>query len=292
MKTLKRPNPVANAGRGFATFAGDAPELDSKAIAGIREHGQKMVTSLNSMLDFLDEPLKAEFLKVKSEIDTVLAGLPPSDQAPAALDANHILGRIFDMFASAQSLIGNMNEAMDQAKQAGMAMAKADPEAINTAVQAKVDSLLASGEYFKKDSDELKGLVKAGVDAELAEAKKVSDLRAARTEQLTTAGLPAPENLEALDGEEADFNSLKETATARHSFLKSKGVKAERMTTLCYGTEDAYELAKGLLEDMPSKATARMADPFINPKGISRNSGSGNNKGSEALQRVRACGVL
>lgn len=288
MKTLSRP---ATSDRGFATFAGDAPELDAKTVNGIREHAQKMATSLNSMLDFLDEPLKGEFLKVKGEIDTVLAGLPPSDQAPAALDANHILGRLFDMFASAQSLIGNMNEAMDQAKQAGMAMAKADPTAIQAAVDAKVSSLLASGEYLKKDSDELKTLVKAGVDAARDEEKKIADLRASRQEQLTTAGLPTPESLEMLDGSDEDFNSLKTSATERHEFLKASGVKDDRMVTLCYGDESNFNLAKELIEDGITKPKpAGKPNPFIG--GNSRNSAPGGSSKNDTHNRVAALGAM
>lgn len=298
MKKLNRPSGVLDAARfGHMMASGDdATTLDAKAVAGIRENGTKMVTALNSMLDFLDAPLRAEFLKVKSEIDTVLAGLPPSDQAPAALDAHHILGRLFDMFASAQSLMTNVNEALGQAKAQGMAMAKAeaaeavaDPAVIETAAASKVAELLASGEYVKKDV--IDTLVTAGIDAAAQQAKEREILLNARKEALTTAGLPLPESLEVLEGDDAAFTALKTAVGERATFLKEKGVRDAQILTLCYGEQAAFDASKALLDggfvaaSSPTPAR-RGPDPFI----AGKHTKSAN--GASKIADIRKLGVF
>lgn len=222
------------------TLATGAGEVDLKdAVQKIRTAGGQFETTIASMLDYLDEPLKGKFLQVKGEINTMLAGLPATDAVPAANQANQVLSQLLGILQTAQSMMSSLSEVAKTSK-AEMQSTRAS---LTTEVEAKVETTLASkitsGELFKKAdvdkliSDATATAVTSARAAITTEQKRVTE----RTAELTTAGLPIPAP-DLLGKEDADFKTAKDTAAKRFPEVKDFGLPADRVLSLCWGTEE------------------------------------------------------
>src|SRR5438445_3379599 len=62
------------------------------------------ITTLNGIMDKLPGAIRPEFEALKTGINAQLATLPPTDQVPAALDANYALDRL----SAAIQYVGDM----------------------------------------------------------------------------------------------------------------------------------------------------------------------------------------
>jgi len=205
-------------------------------LAAIRTFANGVLSCYASLGD-LQEPFKSQFVKVKDEINTVLAALPPTDQAPAASQANGILSQIMSMFQYTQSMITNLTAfAKAQQTERNTVLASMTTEVEKSAAE-KLKTMLASGDY----------VAKADLDAKITDAlagaktaweaglKIVSDRRTLlATEKLIVPG----DDILAADAK--DFDPKKVTAAARLEKLKPfSSLPVERLTTLAWLADDA-----------------------------------------------------
>lgn len=241
----------------------DTPITGADAIKKAREIGDQMLTSVNSFMDILEEPFKGKFLQVKNDINTMLASLKPSDQAPAALESNAALRQVMYALANAQSMMKEMTS---------MVMTRAS---VTDEVTKAIEAQTKEGKLFTKANlDQM--VADAKTAAETSIRKTIEDegkLAKARTEILTKAGLPVPDVKHLVVGDEAAFVARQGEVTARVNELKPFGLKADRVLSLAWDTDKpAYDATVNLLKDVcPAKgAAARPAgggggSPFIKP---------------------------
>jgi hypothetical protein len=229
-----------------------------QAAQVIRDSANTISLTIASMLDFLDEPLKGQFLKVKQQIDTMLASMPPSDQAPAALNSNRILGDLSNVLAVAQSMMSQLSEVAKSARQE-VATVKAS---LTTEIENAIKARIEAGELFAKDAVQgrIDAAVKQARDALAAEQQVISTRRLA----LNSTALPVPADA-LLAGEDKTFQARQDTAKARAEALKPYKVPVEKLTQLCWNTDQAaFELALELLKE---NAPAAKPNGFIGQNG-------------------------
>ena len=200
----------------------------------------KFQTGFNQVLASvgeLSEPFASEFARVKTEINQVLANLQPTDQVPAAQQADGILRQFMSMLKYTQEMMGQLAAVAKTASDGQRsAMASLSTE-VQKEADAKLSTILASGEYLKKADLDVKvaDAVAVSKSAWQAELKTVSDRRTL----LASASICIPADADLL-GEEADFTARKDKAAGRAEKLKPfSALKAERVTQLCWGTADA-----------------------------------------------------
>ncbi len=78
------------------------PADNKDSLSTIRSFITQQCAALGVMLGQLDDPYKGEFKKLKDQFDSVLRGLPPTDQAPAALHAIDNAGGTEKLLTKAQ----------------------------------------------------------------------------------------------------------------------------------------------------------------------------------------------
>jgi hypothetical protein len=224
---------------------------DLKNVKALRDFYTTQRQAVCGMADLLDEPWKSHFAAIKGEYDKVLSALPPSDQVPAALDANSHISACFSMFYQINGLCAMLASRMSQMKTEHAA-------AVNSAVTTALEAKVSAGEFFPKAVLETKigeavtakvtagELVEKSTVTQLCSAaetkgfglgeKKVRDEIAAQAEaarltetrktELATASLPVPEGelLRMLALPDAEYATAKQKAEARIESLRSQGV--------------------------------------------------------------------
>lgn len=214
----------------------DAPVATAADIVAIRSFANGVLSCYASLGD-LQEPFKSQFVKVKDEINTVLAALPPTDQAPAANQANGILSQIMSMFQYTQSMITNLTTfAKAQQAERNTVLASMTTEVEKSAAD-KLKTVLASGDYVAKADLEAKvtDALAGAKTAWEAGLKLVSDRRTLlATEKLIVPG----DDILASDAK--DFDAKKVTAATRLEKLKPyASLPAPRLTALCWEADEA-----------------------------------------------------
>lgn len=234
-------------GNYLLTLAADPTAPESIKI--LREQATTIATAVNSMVDYLEEPLKGAFMKIKTQINSVLEGLPPTDQAPAALNSADLLRSLLGTFTMAQSMLTSMTEFSKSVK----AEAQLSRSSITTEVEKLVNTRVTAGELITKEA--LQGKIDAAVNAAKEQHKTATTLLNSRRTLLTTASLPVPAD-EQLLGDEQVFNTSQASAKTRAEALKVYKVEANQMISLCWDADQpTFDLALNLM-----KANAKPAD--------------------------------
>lgn len=235
-------------------------------LAAIRTAGKEFQTCIASLEDILEEPLKSKFVQVKSQINTMLAGLPESDKVPAALGANDVLRQLLGTLSMAQMMISTLDEAAKSNAKA-MASTKASlPGEITSAIDARVKAgdFVTKADHDKAVSDAIASATTSARAAALAESQVIG----VRKQQLATASIPVPAD-EALAGEDKDFTARKDAAAKRAEELKPFKLAPERVLALCWNTDeakynDSLELMKKAFEAAGKPGSA---NPFVKRSG-------------------------
>jgi hypothetical protein len=219
--------------------------LDPKTAGLIRNVYQQSGVALNSAIEGgLGEPWLTHFRKLKSDYDSALKELGPTDQAPAAMNASRHLESFYSLLSCANSLsdisrmklqgTSALNSAVDaeitKRIGAGELVSKAD---LDKKISDAIEQRTKSGELFTKDvhtslcsaakdTGIQQGLDKAKTDFEAKET--AARTLETRKTQLATNGLPIPTaNLDKiLGGTDAEFNAAMETAKTRITELREK----------------------------------------------------------------------
>lgn len=245
------------------TLASDPDPTAPESLKVIRASAQTISTAVASMLDYLEEPLKSAFIKVKTDINTVLAGLPETDKVPAALNSNDLLRSLMYTFQMAQQMMTGLGEFAKQAK-SEMSVAR---NSLTTEVEKAVTAKITAGELIKKDAVQTQ--IDTAVTAARGEFSQVTKLVGDRRQLLTTASLPVPEDSKLL-GKDEEFTPRKDLAKSRADLLKPFKVEANQMISLCWDADQtAFDLALNLLKantpstPAPPAPGKRVASPFI-----------------------------
>jgi len=142
--------------------------IDPKDMNTIRGVLTSFRTQICGAADTLGEPWKGQFLALKGDYDKMLSGLPPTDQVPAALEANSQLNCLHAALSSATSLSVMLGSAM--ASLAGKS-AEASAAQLASAVGAEIEKQIVAGTLFKAE----------GVEEKIAERINTGDLVAKET---------------------------------------------------------------------------------------------------------------
>jgi hypothetical protein len=195
---------------------------------------------LASSMDGLPDEAKNFFTSLKATVDAALTRLAsrPTDQAPAALDANYALRSLMDSFACMQELANTSVKRIEEMSRAyGLKI-----ERVNE-LETKLDKkdLLTKEDAERAAND----AVERALTKERNRIKLVGDRRTA----LCQANLPTPMEDAGLDGDEAAFTTLKTTITERHKKLGELGLierlNAADLSELCAGSQkDFYRYLK------------------------------------------------
>jgi hypothetical protein len=239
-------NPAPAALLGHTLFLGSDDDADPgkktattpEQIKAVKELGSAIVTSVNSALDYLEEPLKGQFLKVKENINAMLAGMPVTDSVPAALESNYMLRSLMSVLTAAQSMMTSLTETSKNYKAQLIVAQNSLPSQLATGIDAKVKS----GEIILKADHEAK--VTAAVTAAKALWDSGIKLVGARKTLLTTASLPVPGE-DILSIEEKDWTPKHTEAMQRQEKLKPFKLEGEIVTQLCW-VAPADEFARTL----------------------------------------------
>jgi len=215
------------------------PEISARSF---RELGQSILTCIDGSVDDLEEPLKGQFMEVKSKVNSLLAGFQDTDRVPAALRADSALRTIRDNMLMVQSMVeGVMNLTKSKMQLAS--------DEINTKADERVQTLLASGDFIRKEEFEEKAKVVSdeAVNAVHAEYRAIGDRRV----QLAADKVPVPSD-DVLKSE--DFDSRKALAMSRLAELKPFKLSEERVVQLCWAEASDYENQIGLVKELSEKA--------------------------------------
>jgi hypothetical protein len=233
-----------------------------EALKVIRESATTIATSVHSMLDYLEEPLKSSFIKVKNDINTMLAGLPETDKVPAALDTNYLLRQLMSTFQMAQSMMSSLNQFSQQTRNE-MQLAK---NSLTTEIEKAVTAKVTAGELVKKADVESR--INTAVETARTEFGTKTKLVSDRRTLLTTASLPVPGD-DRLLGKDEEFNPRKDLAKTRAELLKPYKVEANTLITLCWDADQPqFDLALGLLKANGTPATTTPPTAPKTPSGF------------------------
>lgn len=279
---------------------------DLKDIKAIREFYTQQRQAMCSMADCLDEPFKTHFMSLKGEYDKALETLPPSDQAPAAMDVNRALQTFCSLLlqvnainsamgAHMQSLKSQSSTAFNSAVDAeitkrisgGVLVPVAEVNTrvnsgVDTAVTTEVERRLKAGELLTKDI--ATGLVTQARENGLKEGRetlqKEIDAKTATTQQvegrktkLATAGFPIPDKdiVALLGGTDAEFDKRKAEAETRFEGLKKK-ISALNSKNPVWGAvwlpEEQWKTFTNLIADMPGMNGTAAHEPLAAPGGL------------------------
>ena len=206
-------------------------------IAKIRSGFEKFSISLNAMT--LPEALKPAVHSLTTEINALMAKMPPLQAHKAGTDANYAVNAL-------HSAISCCQEAMDSAMKMVGKMS-ADCTAAMSLKETAVNGLVATGIAAGVDA-EVKKLISEGklfdkvtVDGLVATAKGqgrelalngltvLNNRKKKITEDLK---LPLPESDAILEGDDAAFNALTATAKTRLDTLATNGLTISRVPDL------------------------------------------------------------
>ncbi len=245
----------------LSLFLASGEAQNTEAAAAIRTAAGTIVTAVNSMLDYLEEPLKGQFLKVKNEINTMLAGMPATDAVPAAMESNYVLKNLMYVLSSAQSMMTSLSEAATGASKKAATALNSLPGEIEKGIEAKV----TAGEFIKKD--DLPAKIDAAVTLARTGWENGAKLVNDRTKLLTTASLPVPD-AKILSVEEKDWTPKQETAKTRAEKLKPFKVEGDTLLQLCWdATQGEFDRTFAVLEANkgPAATARKTATPFVTP---------------------------
>ena len=261
---------------------------DPKDLNTIKEVLTSFRTQICAAADTLGEPWKGQFLALKGDYDKMLSGLPPTDQVPAALEANSQLSCLHAALSSATALSVMMGSAM--ASQAGKG-AEASAAQLASAVGAEIEKQIAEGTLFKAEGVEVKiaERIKTGdlvaketctqfcsaakdlglaegekkVRAEIAASAVRQSLITTRKAELQTCGLPIPDaRLEGvLAGTGEEFTAVQALAQSRIAALQQKGVALNSNSPLgakVWLPEEQWQVFESLAVE-----TLKGADPLV-----------------------------
>jgi hypothetical protein len=117
----------------------------------LREAFKQTSTQLNGLIEFLRGPERERFQTLKSEFDSVLEQLPPTDMVAAADEANRTLDCYASALYGAQCLMGYLTESLNKLRasvRADYVLASDVPGRINSAVESEISNRLASGKLL------------------------------------------------------------------------------------------------------------------------------------------------
>ena len=261
---------------------------DPKDLNTIKEVLTSFRTQICGAADTLGEPWKGQFLALKGDYDKMLSGLPPTDQVPAALEANSQLSCLHAALSSATALSVMMGSAM--ASQAGKG-AEASAAQLASAVGAEIEKQIAEGTLFKAEGVEVKiaERIKTGdlvaketctqfcsaakdlglaegekkVRAEIAASAARQSLITTRKADLQNCGLPIPDaRLEGvLAGTGEEFTAVQALAQSRIAALQQKGVALNSNSPLAakvWLPEEQWQVFESLAVE-----TLKGADPLV-----------------------------
>ena len=262
--------------------------IDPKDLNTIREVLTSFRTQICGAADTLGEPWKGQFLALKGDYDKMLSGLPPTDQVPAALEANSQLSCLHAALSSATSLSVMLGSAM--ASLSGKS-AEASAAQLASAVGAEIEKQIAAGTLFKAEGVEVKiaeriktgdlvaketctQLCSAAKDLGLAEGEKKvraeiaasavrQSLITTRKAELQTCGLPIPDaRLEGvLAGTGEEFTAAQALAQSRIAALQQRGVALNSNSPLAakvWLPEEQWQVFESLAVE-----TLKGADPLV-----------------------------
>ena len=264
------------------------PPIDPKDLNTIKEVLTSFRTQICGAADTLGEPWKGQFLALKGDYDKMLSGLPPTDQVPAALEANSQLSCLHAALSSATSLSVMLGSAM--ASLAGKS-AEASAAQSASAVGAEIEKQIAAGTLFKAEGVEVKiaGRIKTGdlvaketctqlcsaakdlglaegekkVRAEIAAGAVRQSLITTRKAELQTCGLPIPDaRLKGvLAGTGEEFTAAQALAQSRIAALQQRGVALNSSSPLAakvWLPEEQWQVFESLAVE-----TLKGADPLV-----------------------------
>ena len=262
--------------------------IDPKDLNTIREVLTSFRTQICGAADTLGEPWKGQFLALKGDYDKMLSGLPPTDQVPAALEANSQLSCLHAALSSATSLSVMQGSAM--ASLSGKS-AEASAAQLASAVGAEIEKQIAEGTLFKAEGVEVKiaERIKTGdlvaketctqfcsaakdlglaegekkVRAEIAASAVRQSLITTRKAELQTCGLPIPDaRLEGvLAGTGEEFTAAQALAQSRIAALQQRGVALNSNSPLAakvWLPEEQWQVFESLAVE-----TLKGADPLV-----------------------------
>lgn len=90
----------------------DKTPANAKDLKVVRDLFGSIGKQLCSGADNLSEPLKGMFLGIKKQFDEKLAGLPPTEQVPAALDLNYQLNSLHWCLQGVDQMIQILNQQL------------------------------------------------------------------------------------------------------------------------------------------------------------------------------------
>lgn len=202
------------------------PEIKTPAdlLAYIREFGTAQVVALNGLLDKVPENLKAEYIAMRDRMNTLLAGLKPLDQVPAAQDASFALN----------SFARTLNDIFEYAD-----IFRTRLEGIAKDLQGKQTSLNGFEEQVKNGDLVSKDKVELAKTSAVDEAVKPfkAEIAALRKNSIALCGLPdAPDSVLAADA--AAFDTALTQAKKNLGVLTGKGLALKSGTAA--GKGDAF----------------------------------------------------
>lgn len=248
------------------TFATNKEVTDY--LAGIiRPHA----TALQGIIDKLPEGLRADFVRLKKDMDDTLAKLPPTDQVPAALDVSYALQSFCNTFERMQNYMNELTTRMTT-----IAKEASDKAA---AYQGQLDKI-TNGELITK-----------AAATELCTAARAQERDAMkptivgmRKQQIELAGLPLPTD-ELLGLPEAEYTPRFDAAKANVAALSERGFKLKGkgdglVKELAWHTAEAFQGKLTAFGDVLG-APARSGEPLLGAP-------PGNTPPAAAEQKTRA----
>ena len=240
--------------------SGEVPTAESSKA--IRESANTISTCIASMIDYLEEPLKAKFIEVKNQMSTMLAGLPEPVAPAGTPPLPEVNPHLLSILSFAQTMISNLTEA---AKAAG-AKVQTTLASLPDEITKALDGEVAKGTFVKK-ADHDKAIADATVAARSAfqvEIKTSSDRRTAIT---SLNSIPVPPD-EFLAGPDADYTTRFTRAKTRAEELKPFKISGERLLTLCWKCDDAqYSESVALAKELAATAPSQKPNGFVQPNG-------------------------
>ena len=218
---------------------------DPKDIKAIREFLTSVRTQVCSLADCLSEPLKAHYDSLKKVYDDAIAGLPPTDAVPAAIEASHHLSCLCSCLMNANALCSliatNANDILKKTPEVAAT-------ALNSAVGAEIEKQLAAGTLFKPETVTVK--VTEAIDAKT----KAGDLVPKET---ATQLCSAAKDLGLQEGEKKVRDEIA-AAAARQTLINTRKATLQtcslpipdsKLEGVLAGTDDEFKAAQKLVED-------------------------------------------
>ena len=247
--------------------AGDNAKESQSAV---RQFFTQQLTALGNLLGQLKEPWASEFRKLKDQYDSVLKSLPPSEQAPAALEANSQLTAVFSSLVSAQSVITYLSNEI-------IGLGKKHDESASQLVTYQqrctdFDAKLKNGDLVERQkvtelcsASEKNGL-EAGrkeVRDEVAKKEAAAQVIVTRKELLASAQLPVPADA-LLAGSDDEFKARQEKVATRTADLRKKGLSLNSKTLIdaAWADDAAFAGHLSLIDSVLSERGGSRVNPL------------------------------